>query len=140
MSDDSRTFPRSVKRAAYKRSGGRCEHPDCRTLFPKGGGGVEYDHIIPWWISHNSSLSNCEVLCVRCHKLKTGSKDAPTIAKCRTLSDAEMGIKRPGKKLPAGRNSNITKKLNGSVEERLTGAEKHQRAMADRYSFGWRPE
>ncbi len=134
---DSRNFPRSVKRAAYKRSGGRCENPSCRTPFPAGGGGVEYDHRIPWWISHDSSLGNCEVLCVPCHKKKTGSKDAKNIAKTRAIADAWIGATpRSTRPMAGGKNDWRKRKLTGEVVTRTTQAEEHRRVIAERQIGG----
>ncbi len=72
-------FSESIKDAAYKRSGGRCEctrkHPgvsshsgQCTTKFSRNGS---------WHAHHKTAvasggadtLSNCEVLCLSCHKL-----------------------------------------------------------------------
>jgi len=67
-------FPQSVKDDAYRRSGGRCE---CRrashshisrcstTLTPRS---AEYHHITAQSADGHDGLSNCEVLCVQCHR------------------------------------------------------------------------
>ena len=66
-------FPESVKDAAYWRSGGRCE---CRRSSHGHGGrcwsriwrhrNVHYHHINAYG---DDTLSNCEALCINCHKL-----------------------------------------------------------------------
>lgn len=132
---DPRRFSRSVKRAAYRRSGGRCENPACRCPFPAGGGGVEYDHIINWEHSRDSSLENCRVLCSDCHLKKTSRYDIPVIAKCERIADRGMGIKRTGKKLPGGRDTNLTITFNGP-KQRPPRYGKHHAAMARRQIGG----
>lgn len=126
---DSRHFSRAIKRAAYTRSGGCCENSSCGIALPAGWGGIEYDHVIPWTISHDSSLDNCRMVCARCHLDKTLSADRPIINKNRRLRDAAIGIKRASKPLPAGRNSRIRKKLNGEVVRRLEPGEAHRELM-----------
>jgi hypothetical protein len=130
---DSRHFSTATKRAAFARSHGRCENPACRSPFPAGGGGVEYDHVNNWHLSRDSSLDNCAALCGPCHLKKTGGYDIPVIAKMERLADARMGIKRVSKPLPAGRNSGIRKKLNGQVVRRPERGEEHRRLMTKRY-------
>ena len=75
-------FSESVKDAAYRRSGGRCEctrkhsyavNPPhsggrCPTTFGRYGN-WEAHHIIAIASGGSDSLSNCEVLCHRCHVL-----------------------------------------------------------------------
>lgn len=96
---------------------------------------MQYDHIIPWAISRDSSLENCQILCVRCHLGKTGKKDAGDIAKVVRLDDRRMGIKPPGRKMPAGRDSNVSKTINRGVVERRSQAERHRDMIASRYTF-----
>ena len=125
---DSRNFPRAVKRAAFKHANGCCE--SCGVKI--GHGGIEYHHIIEWTITHDSSLGNCRVLCSPCH-LKITKARRPEIDKTRRLADRAIGIKRPGKKMPAGRDSAISKTFNSGVVERRSGAEKHRELIAKRY-------
>ena len=42
-------------------------------LSHAGADDIEFDHIIPWEISHDSSLGNCQVLCTDCHEAKTAA-------------------------------------------------------------------
>lgn len=131
---DSRRFSRSTKRAAFKRANGCCER--CSVRLPVGGGGIHFDHVIPWWISHDSSLDNCQTLCVECHKKKTGTKDAQDIARTRNLADSFIGIKPEVRKpLPGGRNSAITISFRGPVK-RKTQAEKHREFIRNRQIGG----
>lgn len=131
---DRRIFPRAVKRAAYKRAGGRCQ--SCGFVFPAGGGGIEYHHIDPWTLSHDSSLENCLVLCIPCHKATTSSVNRPDIDKNRRLRDRGMGIKRAGKKLPGGRDSNWSKTIRGEVIPRVKERGAKDRAVVARRQIG----
>jgi hypothetical protein len=70
------SFSDSVKAAALKRSGGRCEcarrdHPDhparrCATLVSDEN--AWYFHRTAESSGGNDSLFNCEVLCIACHE------------------------------------------------------------------------
>lgn len=98
---DREEFTRKVKVAAWERAGGRCEQETeagygdtfrinrCnKKLFP---GDINYDHVIPWAISFDSSLSNCQCLCKAHHLLKTTSADIPTIAKGKRIAANHIG-------------------------------------------------
>jgi len=74
-------FPECVKDDAYKRSGGQCEcarqHTGA-TDAPHHGGrcptkvtrhGAEYHHLVSEEAGGSDTLSNCQVLCVTCHRL-----------------------------------------------------------------------
>jgi 5-methylcytosine-specific restriction endonuclease McrA len=126
----NRNFSRSVKRAAYARANGCCE--SCGVYLPAGFGGIVYDHRIPWKLSEDSSIDNCQMLCTACDSAKTYGKDLTEIAKVTRVADARIGITRASKKLPAGRNSGIKKKINGEVVTRRTGNEQHWDLMAKR--------
>jgi hypothetical protein len=78
-------------------------------------------------------------LCNRQHGL---AYVIPMVAKTKRMRRKHRGIAGPGftdTPLPAGRQSNITKKLNGEVESRLPRYGKHARAMAALWPHG-RPE
>lgn len=73
-------FPQSVKDDALARSNGRCEckrqHHD-RPDTPHHGdrcdsplkGGYHFHHIVAVEAGGKDILSNCEVLCIKCHEL-----------------------------------------------------------------------
>ncbi len=72
-------FPESVKDAAFKRSGGRCEckrssHSNhtsrCSTTITRHS--AEYHHVVSEDAGGPDTLDNCEALCKTCHK-QTGS-------------------------------------------------------------------
>jgi hypothetical protein len=59
----------------------------------------------------------------------------PLVAKCERVRKRHLGLTGPGRgrhPMPAGKRSNISKCLNGKVVSRLSGAEKHARAMRKR--------
>lgn len=71
--------------------------------------------------------------------LDDGRRVTGFVAKAKRMFRKHVGIVRRGigdNPLSAGKRSGVTKKLNGSVEPRLTGSQKHARLMAERYSFG----
>jgi len=75
-------FSEEVRDQAFTRSGGRCEchrqHQDltaphhggrCPTTFTRHGGMWETHHIVAVSAGGSDTLSNCEVLCLACHRL-----------------------------------------------------------------------
>lgn len=74
-------FDKKTRAEAFRRCGGKCE--SCQMKLKAGEG--EYDHIIPYALSEDSTLSNCQVLCVPCHRgvgAKT-SDDIKAISKAK---------------------------------------------------------
>ena len=74
-------FDKKTRAEAFRRCGGKCE--GCQMKLKAGEG--EYDHIIPYALSEDSTLSNCQVLCVPCHRgvgAKT-SDDLKAISKAK---------------------------------------------------------
>lgn len=74
-------FDKKTRAEAFRRCGGKCER--CQMKLKAGEG--EYDHIVPYALSEDSTLSNCQVLCVPCHRgvgAKT-SEDIKAIAKAK---------------------------------------------------------
>lgn len=124
-------FPKSVRVAAWARSGGKCE--ECtKKLFP---GKFVYDHIVPDGLGGKPTLENCRVLCANeqssCNHKKTyGLKhsrldgDLPKMAKVRriTAKGGLMNAKptKPGRKLQSrGFTKGPFKKMvDGSVVRR----------------------
>src|SRR3990167_7885349 len=107
-----REFTKQVKRDAAERAAGHCEAiwESIRCNAPLPSGGYHYDHSDPEWISHDSSLENCEVLCLKCHRKKTSEQDQSTIARAKRIIDREHGIKPlRGRQLPCGKNSPFKK-------------------------------
>lgn len=75
-----REFTAKIKLAAWERSGGHCE--DCLARII---GRPEYDHRIPDALGGEPVLENCQVLCSKCHRLKTSGEDVPRIAETKRI-------------------------------------------------------
>lgn len=88
-------FTKKVRIEVYARAGGKCEK--CKAALKVSEG--EYDHVIPFWISRDSSASNAQLLCVTCHRAP-GAKtadDQRTIAKIKRLKMKHEGTFPPSK-------------------------------------------
>lgn len=133
----SRTFPKPIMRAAYARSRGRCEakHDGNCGNAPLHTGKFRYDHVIPYAISRDSSLDNCQVLCLACDAIKTYGTDIPVIAKGTRIRDRHIGIHRSRKPMPHGRHSKTKVTFGRKIIPRLTIAQKHQ-YLRNRIGFG----
>lgn len=57
-------FSKKVRAEAFTRATGKCEK--CAMKLKAGEG--EYDHIIAFYLTQDSSLDNCQLLCVPCHR------------------------------------------------------------------------
>lgn len=92
----------------------------------------EAEHKIPLWAGGTNDESNlAPAHRFPCHEEKSGKENTDRSKADRQRAN-HLGIPKPGKKLPAGRRSSITKKLNGSVVERKSQSEKHREFMAKR--------
>ena len=91
-----REFPRAVKVAAFKRSGGNCEACTAH-LYPAK---FHYDHDNPDGLTGEPTLENCVVLCLACHKVKTTTVDVPRIAKAKRNEARHIGAERPKRPWP----------------------------------------
>jgi 5-methylcytosine-specific restriction endonuclease McrA len=81
-------FPKSVKLAAWERCGGICECGCGRKILRP-----EYDHRLEDYVGGSSELSNCVVLDVKCHKLKT-AESRPEIDKTRRIYEKRAGVRQ----------------------------------------------
>lgn len=129
----SRNFAPKTKRRAWDRCGRLCEMirdgERCGALLCAGN--RIYDHRIPFEISRDSSLGNCQVICVACDRVKTAA-DQGDIAKARAVEAFHLGITGPGlgrSPMRAGRRSRETKTFRHGVQPRRTGAERHRELM-----------
>jgi hypothetical protein len=130
MTSRRRNFPAAVKLAAFRRCQGRREG-DC------GGarlyvGKFEYHHRIPDGLDGEPTLENCVVLCIACHDAVTYREDIPRIAKTKRAQRKHLGIHSPGRSLPCGRASGVSKKITGEVVPRRSQSEKHRDTMEGR--------
>lgn len=71
-------FSAKTKLEAWERCAGRCE--ECLTRIVAR---PEYDHKLPLALGGASDLLNCQVLCQKCHRIKTSNGDVPRIAKTK---------------------------------------------------------
>jgi len=129
-----RTFSNETKRLAWKRCNRQCQ--GC-TAPVTGAGNIQFDHIVPWELSRDSSLGNCQVLCTACHDDKTAAVDLPAIAAADRKADFHLGITGPGRgkrPMPAGKanGSPWSKTIAGKVVPRTTLAQKLARTRAIR--------
>lgn len=81
-----REFPAPVKLLAWDCCGGHCEQCLARIV-----GRPEYDHILPDALGGEPVLANCQVLCSKCHRLKTSGEDVPRIAKTKRTKRKAIG-------------------------------------------------
>jgi len=63
-----RQFRSSEKRSAYERQKGVC--PVCNETFPFEG--MEADHKKPWRVGGKTTPENCQMLCIKDNRLKSG--------------------------------------------------------------------
>lgn len=64
-------FSKKVRAEAFARANGKCEK--CQARLKTGE--AEFDHEIAFWLTQDSSVENCQVLCVPCHR-GVGAKTA----------------------------------------------------------------
>lgn len=81
-----REFSAKVKLEAWERCGGTCEI--CLTRIV---GRPEYDHILPDALGGEPVLANVQVLCAKCHRIKTSGEDVPRIAKAKRTQRKAIG-------------------------------------------------
>ncbi len=91
-----REFTRAIKAAAFQRSAGNCESCTAH-LYP---GKFAYDHRIPDGLTGEPTISNCVVLCVACHSVKTTKHDVPAIARAKRREAKHIGAKPKGRPWP----------------------------------------
>jgi 5-methylcytosine-specific restriction enzyme A len=114
-------FPRSVKMAAWHRSGNQCERCSAR-LF---AGHITYDHIVPDALGGQPTLENCQCLCDVCDDIKTNKGnglqwgDKTRIAKAARLHEERIGARdRRAAPMPGTRASGWKFKMDGTRERR----------------------
>lgn len=86
-------FSKQIRAEAFLRCGGKCEK--CEMKLKQGE--AEFDHIIAYFLTQDSTLSNCQVLCVPCHR-GVGAKtadDQRIISKVKRLKAKHDGTFPP---------------------------------------------
>lgn len=123
-------FSQAVKRAAARRSQGRCEchlmSEDIRGLFPDQCDRVatEFDHVFADCLGGDAALDNCAHLCSPCHKIKTATDQRYRARRNKHRVDREKRDKRRQRQKPKARirsrgfSKTHTRKFNGEVVPR----------------------
>jgi 5-methylcytosine-specific restriction endonuclease McrA len=120
-----KAFPKSVKAAVLKRSGGSCEAYGCTNT------GRDFDHIKAVAVGGESTLENCRLLCRSCNAAK-GIEEAEAAAKAdrqggrsgqtkRRKDRKAKGTHRPIPSQPLksrGFDKTRNRRMNGKIEER----------------------
>ena len=88
-------FSKQCKLEAWRRchdkaGAPRCE--GCQQLLQ--GRRPEYDHKKMCELGGDNSLENCQVLCPKCHRLKTIREDMPVIRKSNRIREKYAGVRR----------------------------------------------
>ncbi len=94
-----------------------CACADCREPLPLPWSHA--DHIAPLWATSDNSLSNFQLLCSRCHKLKT-KREAAARGKSKRLENTRLnGRKVAVSKIQSrGFDTRLRRGFNGKVEVR----------------------
>ena len=82
-------FPKSVKLKRFEYAKGRCE-----TCTQKIVGTAQYDHVVPDAVGGAADFDNCRVQCVRCHRVKTSTKDVPEISRSTRIYEKRAGVRK----------------------------------------------
>lgn len=85
-------FPKRVKLDAWTRSGGACERCHQKIITTP-----EYHHHVPAAIGGSNDIGNCEVLCVRCHRVETSNVTVPEVAKSARVFEKRIGLRKSGR-------------------------------------------
>lgn len=81
-------FTKQQRIAIWTRAAGHCE--GCKAKLKTGEG--EYDHVIPFALTRDTSVENGQLLCRVCHSGKTHGADRPRISKAERQRAKHLGI------------------------------------------------
>ena len=112
---DDAAIPDRVRIRVFLRCSGRCA--GCTRIL---GAGLDWqcDHKIPLINSGGHRESNLQILCVDCHKQKTGA-DVAVKAKAYAIQKRHLGLKKPkGRPMPGTKRSGWKRKISGEVVRR----------------------
>lgn len=126
--DDARP-PERVRVRVFRNFYGRCQC-GCRR---KIGAGERWDldHIVALINGGANAEWNLQPLLTEHHKAKTAA-DVAEKSKVATVAAKHLGLRKSSRHLPCGRDSGLTKTMQGGVVPRRTQIEKHRDAMAAR--------
>lgn len=80
-------FTKKQRLSIWERAGGHCEK--CKAKLKVGEG--EYDHIIAFALTRDTSIDNGQLLCKVCHSGKTHKSDRPGISKAQRMAAKHNG-------------------------------------------------
>lgn len=102
-------FSKKTRIEAFQRCAGRCEKCDAHLKV----GEAEYDHVIPYYFTRDSSLGNCQVLCVPCHRGVGGktADDQADISKSKRIWMKHNGVWPESKAKLKGRSFAKTRNI-----------------------------
>lgn len=123
-----RSLTRAQKVRVFDAARGRC-HICCLKIQAHRGEAWEIEHKTPLWLGGLDILENMAPAHVRCHADKT-SCEATDRAKTYAVRADHLFVPKPGPKLPAGRKSDMKKKISGEVVSRPPRGSEHGRVMA----------
>lgn len=86
-------FNKKQRIAIWTRADGHCER--CQAKLKVGEG--EYDHVIPFALTRDTSVENGQLLCKVCHSGKTHKTDRPSISKAERMAAKHAGTWPPSK-------------------------------------------
>jgi len=113
--NDDQAIPARVKLRVFQRHGGECA---ICTLHIRGALLPAYDHIVALINGGENRESNVQLLCVPCHKIKTGA-DVAEKSKVARVRAKHLGIKTPKRNpMPGSKASGFRKRMDGRVERR----------------------
>lgn len=116
-SNDSQIPPR-VRIRVFERDGGKCQC-GCGHII-RAGEQWQTDHIVALINGGANRESNLQTLYGPCHKLKTKADTAEKSATYKSKLK-HLGLKKPKHPMLGGRNSNLKKRMDGTVVDRATG-------------------
>lgn len=119
-------FSYKTKSAALARAHGQCEAFGEWYGLPAGerctnqlNRGVDFDHVILEFTSHDASLENCLAVCKPCHKHKTRTHDQPVAAETkRQERKIGNGFRHTDRPMDGSRGTRYRKRMDGRVELR----------------------
>jgi 5-methylcytosine-specific restriction endonuclease McrA len=80
-------FTKKQRAEIWLRADGHCQ--GCKAKLKVGEG--EYDHIIPFALTQDTSVENGQLLCRVCHSGKTHKSDRPRISKAERMRLKHLG-------------------------------------------------
>lgn len=80
-------FNKKQRIAIWTRADGHCEGCKAKLKVREG----EYDHVVPFALTRDTSVANGQLLCKVCHSGKTHQADRPRISKAERMAAKHNG-------------------------------------------------